>query len=78
MDPGSYTDTIDDTISHADHHSWALLVKQQLLITNYRLSFADQGNQTSVFHFSLQQTNRSLPFLFSVCNKPTEVAISIS
>jgi hypothetical protein len=34
-------------------------------IVDYRLSFGDQGKQTSVFRFHLQQTNRSLPFPFS-------------
>ncbi len=32
---------------------------------NYRLLFADQGNQTSVLRFCLYQTNRSFPFLFA-------------
>jgi hypothetical protein len=35
-------------------------------IVDYRLSFADQGKQTSVFSFLLQQTNGSLPFPFRV------------
>jgi hypothetical protein len=39
-------------------------------IVDYRLSFADQGKQTSV---SELQTNGSLPFPFSVCCKQTEV-----
>ncbi len=34
---------------------------------DYRLSFADQGKQTSVFLFFLYQRNGSLPF--SVCSK---------
>jgi hypothetical protein len=34
----------------------------ETVIVDYRLSFADQGKQTSVFHFHLQQTNGSLPF----------------
>jgi hypothetical protein len=38
-------------------------------IVDYRLSFADQGNQTSVFCFRSQQRNGSLPFPFSVCSK---------
>jgi hypothetical protein len=42
---------------------------------DYRLSFADQGKQTSVFRFRLQQTNGSFPFPFSVCNKQIEVAV---
>jgi hypothetical protein len=32
-------------------------------IGDYRLSFADQGKQTSIFHFCLQQTNGSCFFL---------------
>jgi hypothetical protein len=44
-------------------------------IIDYHLSFADQGKQTSVFHFRLQPTNRSLPFPFSICSKQTEVAV---
>jgi hypothetical protein len=44
-------------------------------IADYRLSSADQGEQTSVFHFRLQQTNGSLPFQFSICRKQTEVAV---
>jgi hypothetical protein len=47
-------------------------------IVDYRLSFANQGKQTSIFHFHLQQTNGSLPFPFSICSKQTEVALSIS
>jgi hypothetical protein len=35
---------------------------------DYYLLFADQGTQTSVFCFRFQQTNRSLPFPFSVCS----------
>jgi hypothetical protein len=37
--------------------------------------FADQGKQTSVFHFCCQETNGSLPFPVSVCSKRTEVAV---
>jgi hypothetical protein len=40
----------------------------QTAIIDYRSSFADQGKQTFVFHFCLQQTILSLPFLFSVCS----------
>jgi hypothetical protein len=36
-----------------------------------RLSFADQGKQTSAFH--LQKTNGSLPFLFSVSSNQMAV-----
>ncbi len=32
----------------------------------YRLSFVDQGKQTSVFRFNLQQTNGSFNFPFSI------------
>jgi hypothetical protein len=39
------------------------------------LSFADQGKQTSVFRFHLQQAIRSLPFLFSVYSKQMKVVI---
>jgi hypothetical protein len=44
-------------------------------IVNYHLSFADQGNQTSVFRFRLQQTNESFPFPFSVNSKKMKVAV---
>jgi hypothetical protein len=44
-------------------------------IVNYRSLLADQGKQTSVFCFHLQQTNGSLPIPFSICCKQTEVAI---
>jgi hypothetical protein len=40
---------------------------------DYRLSFANQGKQTSLFH--LQKTNGSLMFLFWVCRKQTEVVV---
>jgi hypothetical protein len=33
-------------------------------IIDYRLTFADQGKQTSIFRFRLQQINESLPFQF--------------
>jgi hypothetical protein len=39
-------------------------------IIGYRLSFADQGKQTSIFSFRLQQINGSLPFPFSACGIP--------
>jgi hypothetical protein len=44
-------------------------------IVNYRLSFADKGKRTSAFRFHLQQTNRSLPFPFSIFTKQMEVAV---
>jgi hypothetical protein len=42
-------------------------------IVDYRLLFADQGKQTFVFRFHLQQTKGSLPFPFSICSKQREV-----
>jgi hypothetical protein len=42
-------------------------------IVNYRLLFANQGKQTSIFRFRLQQTNGSLQFPFCVCRKQTQV-----
>jgi hypothetical protein len=44
-------------------------------IVDYRLSFADQGKQTSVFRFRFQKTNRSLPFSVSVCRKQTKIVV---
>jgi hypothetical protein len=55
-------------------------------IIDYRLSFASQGKQTSVFRFGLQQTDFCFPFWFaankqkfavflSVCGKQKEVAV---
>jgi hypothetical protein len=45
-------------------------------IVDYRLSFADQGEQTSVFkRFCLQQINGSLPFLFAA--KKRKFAVSV-
>jgi hypothetical protein len=39
-------------------------------IVDYRLLFADQGKQTSKFHYSLQQTNGSFQFpLLFAANK---------
>jgi hypothetical protein len=47
-------------------------------IVNFRLSFADQGKQTSVFCFRLQQTSgTNLPFSFSVFSKQTKVAVFV-
>jgi hypothetical protein len=39
----------------------------ETLIVDYRLSFADQEKQKSIFRFRLQQTNGSWPFPFSIC-----------
>jgi hypothetical protein len=39
-------------------------VPAETAIVDYRLSFADQGKQTFVFCFRLQQTNGSFPFSF--------------
>jgi hypothetical protein len=44
-------------------------------IIDYRLSFAYQGKQTSVFNFRLLQTNGSLPFPFLICSEQTEIAV---
>jgi hypothetical protein len=44
-------------------------------VVGYRQSYADQGKQTSVFCFRLQQTNGTLPFPFSVYNRQTKVAV---
>ncbi len=44
-------------------------------MVDYRISFADQGNQASVFRFRFQQTSGSLPFPFSIYSKQTEVAV---
>ncbi len=41
-------------------------------------SFAEQGKQTSVFLFCLQQINGSLPLLFSVCSKQIKMLFSVS
>jgi hypothetical protein len=46
-------------------------------IVDYRLSFADQGKQTTVFRFHLQQINGSLLFLFSVCKKASKIFLGI-
>jgi hypothetical protein len=43
--------------------------------SNTHLSFADQGQQISVFCFRFEQTNGSFLFQFSVCNKQTELAV---
>jgi hypothetical protein len=40
---------------------------------DFRLLFANQRKQTSVF--CLQKTKESLSFLFSICSKQMEVAI---
>jgi hypothetical protein len=44
-------------------------------IVDYRLLFAAQGKQTSVFSFRLQRTKGRLLFPFSASSKLTEVAI---
>jgi hypothetical protein len=43
-------------------------------IIYYHLPFADQGKKTPIFYLSLRQTNRSFPFLFSVCSKEINVS----
>jgi hypothetical protein len=44
-------------------------------IADYRLLFSNQSKKTSVFHLRLQQTNGSLPFLFSICSKQAEISM---
>jgi hypothetical protein len=44
-------------------------------ILNYLVLFANQGKQTSVFRFRLQQTNGSFPIMFSVCSRQMVVAV---
>jgi hypothetical protein len=44
-------------------------------IVDNRISFADQGKQTFVFRFHLQQTNRSMSFSLCVCSKHTKISI---
>jgi hypothetical protein len=46
-------------------------------IVDYRLSFAGQGKQTSIFPFRWQQTNRSMPFPFSHSSKQMEIAVFV-
>jgi hypothetical protein len=46
---------------------------RQLQFTICRLRKTEK--QTSIFHFSLQQTNGSLPFPFFVCSKQMKVAV---
>jgi hypothetical protein len=43
-------------------------------IVYYCLLFAE-GKENSAFRSRLQQTNGSLPFLFSICSKQTDVAV---
>jgi hypothetical protein len=47
-------------------------------IVGYNLSFPEQGKQTIVFCFHLQQINGSLPFLFSVGSKQMELPFYIA
>ncbi len=47
----------------------------ETVIVDFRLTFAEQGKQTSVFLFHLRQINGSLLFPFSICSKQTEVAV---
>ncbi len=46
-------------------------------IVDYRLSFDDQGKQTSVFHFRLQQTYGNLPFLFPFAENKRKLPFSV-
>jgi hypothetical protein len=58
--------------SECNYHRW-----ECCLIGNRWLhwSFTDQGKQTSVFCFCLQQTNGSFLFPFSICRKQMKVAV---
>jgi hypothetical protein len=56
--------------SHSCNIEHRRLLKHQFIVCRPRLK------QTSVFR--LQKTNGSLPFLFSVCSKQTELAIFVS
>ncbi len=44
-------------------------------IVDYGLSFADQGKQTSVLRFRMQQTNGGLRLRFPFASKQTEIAV---
>jgi hypothetical protein len=52
-------------------HRWARWLKHQS-------SFADQGTRTSIFLFSVQQTNGSLPFSFPLAANKWKLPFSIS
>jgi hypothetical protein len=45
---------------------------------DYHSSFADQGKQTSIFPFRLQQTNGSLPFRFPSAENKQKLSFSVS
>jgi hypothetical protein len=45
-------------------------------IFDYCLPFTDQGKQTSVFRFRLQQTNGSLPFPYAAINRKLTFSVS--
>jgi hypothetical protein len=47
-------------------------------IVDYRLSFADQGKQASVFRFLLQQTDGSLLFRFPFAESKRKLHFSVS
>jgi hypothetical protein len=47
-------------------------------IVDYHLSFADQGKQTSVFCFLLQQTDGSLHFCFPFAENKSKLPFSVS
>jgi hypothetical protein len=49
----------------------------EIAMVDYCLSFADQGKQTSVIHFHLQQTNGSLPFPFPFTENKQKSPFSI-
>jgi hypothetical protein len=47
-------------------------------IVDYRLSFPDQGKQTSIFQIYLQGTNGSLPFPFLFVANKEKFPFSVS
>jgi hypothetical protein len=49
----------------------------EIAMVDYCLSFADQGKQTSVIRFHLQQTNGSLPFPFPFTENKQKLPFSI-
>jgi hypothetical protein len=47
-------------------------------IVNYRLSFADQGKQTSIFRFRLQQQKEVCCFCFPFSSNKRKFLFSVS
>jgi hypothetical protein len=50
----------------------------ETVIVDYHLSCADQGKQTTIYRFHLQQTNGSLPFHFRFEAKKCKWLFSVS